>query len=47
LNQLEEKTNLIVFQRDRQEQYIGRENILNYGVEEDKEDNDDGEKYRE
>ena len=37
------KTNLIVFQLDRQEQYI-RENILVYGVEEDKEDNDDGEK---
>jgi len=54
LNQLEEKkeqlrdemvqkTNLLVFQFDRQEQYI-RENILIYGVEENKEDNDDGEK---
>ena len=52
LNQLEEKkeqlrdemvqkTNLLVFQLDRQEQYI-RENILIYGVEENKEDNDHG-----
>jgi len=51
LNQLEEekdqlrdemvqKTNLLVFQLDRQEQYM-RENILVYGVEENK-DNDDG-----
>jgi len=55
LNQLEEekeqlcdemvqKTNLLVFQIDRQEQYIRRENILIYGVEENKKDNDDGEK---
>ena len=55
LNQLEEekeqlhdemvqKTNLLVFQLDRQEQYIRRENILIYGVEENIEDNDDGEK---
>ena len=55
LNQLEEekeqlrdeivqKTNLLVFQLDRQEQYIRRENILIYGVEENKEDNDDEEK---
>jgi len=55
LNQLEEekeqlrdeivqKTNLLVFQLDRQEQYIRRENILIYGVEENKKDNDDGEK---
>jgi len=55
LNQLEEEkeqvrdeivqnTILIVFQLDRQEQYIRRENILIYGVEENKEDNDDGEK---
>jgi len=55
LNQLEEekeqlrdemvqKTILLVFQLDRQEQYIRRENILIYGVEENKEDNDDGEK---
>ena len=55
LNQLEEekeqlrdkmvqKTNLLVFQLDRQEQYIRRENILIYGVEENKEDNDDGKK---
>ena len=55
LNQLEEKkeqlrdemiqkTNLLVFQLNRQEQYIRRENILIYGVEETKEDNDDGEK---
>jgi len=56
LNQLEEekeqlrdemvqKTNLLVFQLDRQEQYINikRENILIYGIEENK-DNDDGEK---
>ena len=51
MNQLEEKeqlrdevvqkTNLLVFQIDREEQYI-RENILIYGVEENKEDNDDG-----
>jgi len=55
LNQLEEekeqlrdkmvqKTNLLVFQLDGQDQYIRRENILIYGVEENKEDNDDGEK---
>jgi len=55
LNQLEEKkeqprdemfqkTKLLVFQLDRQEQYIRRENILIYGVEEIKEDNDDEEK---
>ena len=56
LNQLEEekeqlrdemvqKTNLLVFHLDRQEQYIRRENILLiYGAEENKEDNDDGEK---
>jgi len=55
LNQLEEekeqlrdemvqKTNLLVFQLDRQEQYIRRENILIYGVEENKEDNNDEEK---
>ena len=55
LNQLEEKkeqlrdemvqkTNLLVFQLDRQEQYIRRETILIYGVEENKEDNNDGEK---
>jgi len=48
LNQLEEKkeqlwdgmvqkTNLLVFQLDRQEQYI-RENILIYAVEENKEE---------
>ena len=53
LNQLEEgkdklrdemvqKTNLLVFQLDRQEQYI-RENIVIYGVE-DKENSDDGAK---
>ena len=39
-----QKINLLVFQLDRQEQYIRRENILIYGVEENKEDNDDGEK---
>jgi len=55
LNQLEEekeqlrdemvqKTILLVFQLDRQEQYTRRENILTYGVEENKKDNDDGEK---
>ena len=55
LNQLEEKkeqlrdemvqkTNLLAFQLDRQEQYLRRENILIYGVEEDKEDNNDREK---
>jgi len=54
LNQLEkekqlrdkmvQKTNLLVFQLDRQDQYIRRENVLIYGVEENKEDNDDGEK---
>jgi len=53
LNQLEEekeqlrdkmvqKTNLLVFQLDRQDQYIRRENNLIYGVEENKEANDDG-----
>jgi len=36
------KTNLIVFQLDRKEQYLRRENIPIYGVEEDKEDKDDG-----
>jgi len=54
LNQLEEKeqlrnamvhkTNLIVFELDRQEQHIRSENIIIQGVEENKEDNDDGEK---
>jgi len=39
-----QKTNLLVFQLDRQEQYIRRENMLIYGVEKNKEDNDDGEK---
>ena len=34
---------LVVFQLDRQEQYIS-ENSLIYGVEENKEDNDDGKK---
>ena len=54
LNQLEEekeqlrdelvqKTNLLIFQLHSQEQYI-RENFLIYGVEENQEDNDDGEK---
>ena len=38
-----QKTNLLVFQLDRQDQYI-RENILIFGVEENKEYNDDGEK---
>jgi len=39
-----QKTNLNVFELDRQEQCIRRENILVYGVVEDKEGNDDGEK---
>jgi len=39
-----QKTNMLVFQLDRQEQHIRRENILIYGVEENKEDNDDVEK---
>ena len=37
-----QKTNLISFQLYRQEQYTRRENMLIYGVEEDKED--DGER---
>jgi len=41
-NEMFQKTNLIVFQLDRQEQYI-RENIVIYGVE-DKENSDDGAK---
>ena len=43
-DEMVQKTNLLVFQLDRQEQYIRRENILIYGVEENKKDNDDGEK---
>ena len=39
-----QKINLLVLQLDRQEQYIRSENILIYGVQENKEDNDDGEK---
>ena len=39
-----QKTNLLAFQLGRQEQHIRRENILIYGVEENKEDNDDREK---
>ena len=39
-DEMVQKTNLLVFQLDRQEQYI-RENILIYGVEENKEDDDD------
>jgi len=39
-----QKTSLLVFHLDRQEQYIRRENILIYGIEENKEDNDDGER---
>ena len=42
-NEMVQKTNLIVFQLDRHEHYI-KENIHIYGVEDDKEDNDDGEK---
>jgi len=45
-NEMVQKTNLLVFQLDRREQYISRENILIYGVEENKEDNDDGERSR-
>ena len=41
-DEMVQKTNLLVFQLDRQEQYI-RENFLIYGVEENK-DNNDGEK---
>jgi len=43
-DEMVQKTNLLVFLLDRQDQYIRRENILIYGVEENKEDNDDGEK---
>jgi len=43
-NEMNQKTNPIVFQLDRQEQYIRRENILIYGAEQNKEDNDDDEK---
>ena len=43
-HEMVQKTNPIIFQLDRQEQHTRRENILIYGVEEDKEDNDDGEK---
>ena len=43
-DEMVQKTNLLVFQLDRQEQYIRRENILIYGVEENKEYKDDGEK---
>jgi len=39
-NEIVPKTNVIVFQLDRQEQYLRRGNILIYGAEEDKEDND-------
>jgi len=39
-----QKNNLIVFQLNKHEQYIRRENIFIYGVEEDNGDNDDGEK---
>jgi len=43
-NEMVQKTTLIFFQLDRQKQYIRRKNILIYGVGEDKEDNNDGEK---
>ena len=43
-NEMVQKRNLILFQRDRQKQYIRKENILIYGVEEGQEDDDDGEK---
>jgi len=39
-----QKTNLLVFHLDRQEQYIRENILLIYGAEENKEDNDDGEK---
>ena len=41
-DEMVQKTNLLVFHFERQEQYI-RENILIYGVKENK-DNDDGDK---
>jgi len=41
-SEMVQKTNLIIFQLDRQEQYIRRENILIYGVEKGKGYNDDG-----
>jgi len=43
-DEMVQKTNLLVFPLDRQEQYIRKENILVHGVEQKKEDNDDGEK---
>jgi len=43
-DEMVQKTNLLAFQLDRQEQYTRGENILIYGVEENKEDDDDGEK---
>jgi len=43
-DEMVQKTNLLVFQLDRQEQYIRTENILIYAVEENKKDNYDGEK---
>ena len=42
-NEMVQKTTLIFFQLDRQKLYI-RKNILIYGVGEDKEDNNDGQK---
>jgi len=33
-DEMVQKTNLLVFQLDRQEQYIRRENSLIYGIEE-------------
>ena len=43
-DEMVQKTNRLVFQLDRQEKFIRRQHILIYGVEENKEDNDDGEK---
>ena len=43
-DEMVQKINLLAFQLDRQEQYVRRENILIYGIEENIEDNDDGEK---
>ena len=43
-NEMIQKTNLIIFQVERQEQYIWREIILIHGVKKDKEDNNGGEK---
>jgi len=46
-DEMVQKTNLLVFQLDRQEQHIRRKNILIYGVEENKEGNNDFKPQRE